>query len=58
MNAIVTFFSKWWNKPFDPNGNVLNWALFVFLILLLCGIWASALAPIANKAVRAATESV
>lgn len=32
-------FKDWLNRPFDPNGSVLNWALFVLLILLTIGIW-------------------
>lgn len=32
-------FKAWWNRPFDPNGSVVNWALFVLLMLLLVGVW-------------------
>lgn len=32
-------FTDWLKRPFDPNGSVLNWALFVLLMLLLVGIW-------------------
>jgi hypothetical protein len=32
-------FKAWFARPFDPDGSVINWALFVLLILVLFGIW-------------------
>jgi hypothetical protein len=31
--------STWWSQPFDTNGNVWNWALFIGLILVLILLW-------------------
>lgn len=36
-------FREWWKRPFDPQGSVINWALFVLLILVLIGVWQSVL---------------
>lgn len=42
-------FKDWFARPFDPNGSVLNWALFVLLMILLVGIWQTVLFRIAKK---------
>lgn len=57
MTAFFDFVSAWYKKPFDANGSILTWALFVLLILVLCGIWASVLSHL-KPVVKAATEAV
>lgn len=32
-------FSNWWTQPFDSQGSVWNWALFIGLILVLIIMW-------------------
>lgn len=32
-------FSNWWGQPFDSQGSVWNWALFIGLILVLIILW-------------------
>lgn len=52
MNPILAYFQK----PFDPNGSILQWALFVLLLLILVWIWTTILAylkPIAETAAEA-----
>lgn len=49
-------FLSFIKQPFDPNGSVLNWALFVGLILVLIWIWAGIVGyikPIAETAAEA-----
>lgn len=56
MTDLATYLSAFWQKPFDPNGSVLNWALFVLLLLVLVWIWSSVLAyakPVAEAAASA-----
>jgi hypothetical protein len=31
---------SWWRQPFDSQGNVWDWALFIGLILVLIMLWA------------------
>ena len=32
-------FRKWFARPFDPEGSVINWALFILLLILLFAMW-------------------
>lgn len=34
-----TSLQQWWAKPFDTQGSVWNWALFVGLLLVLIILW-------------------
>ena len=34
-----TSFQTWWAKPFDSQGSVWNWALIVFLVMVLILGW-------------------
>lgn len=43
-------FRNWFNRPFDPNGSVLNWALFVLLMLVLVSGWRTVLGYITRSA--------
>jgi hypothetical protein len=36
---MLTSFKEWWMQPFNGSGSVLNWALFVGLILVLILMW-------------------
>lgn len=36
---MITSFKEWWAKPFDSQGDVLNWFLFIGLILVLILLW-------------------
>ena len=36
---MLTSFRQWWTQPFDSNGSVMNWALFIGLILVLILMW-------------------
>lgn len=34
-----TSFKTWWQQPFNSQGDVMNWALFIGLILVLILLW-------------------
>jgi hypothetical protein len=36
---MLSSFQKWWNEPFNTRGDVLQWALFVGLVLVLIALW-------------------
>lgn len=37
---------NWFNKPFDPNGNVVDWVLFLGLALTIAFFWTRVLKQI------------
>lgn len=37
---MVSSFKAWWNQPFNSQGSVWNWALFIFLLMVLVILWA------------------
>jgi len=37
--GITSAVEKWWNKPFDSQGSVLNWFLFFGLLLIIAFFW-------------------
>lgn len=37
--GVYSAISKWLAKPFDSNGNALNWFLFVGLLLVIIFAW-------------------
>lgn len=40
---------QWLNKPFDDNGNVIDWFLFVGLIGIISWLWSRILVRILGK---------
>jgi hypothetical protein len=36
---MLTSFKQWWTQPFQSSGSVVNWALFIGLILVLILMW-------------------
>lgn len=36
---MISSFKAWWGQPFDSNGSVVNWALFIGLIIVLMILW-------------------
>ena len=46
MNAVWQYLEKWWQRPFDPNGDAVNWLLFVGLLLVAAFAWSRVLAHI------------
>jgi hypothetical protein len=36
---MISSLREWWAQPFDSNGGVVNWALFIGLILVLIFLW-------------------
>ena len=36
---MLSSFKNWWSQPFSGSGSVLNWTLFVGLILVLIILW-------------------
>lgn len=32
-------FRQWWSQPFNTQGSVWNWALFIGLLLVLIILW-------------------
>ncbi len=40
MAVVVTQIEVWLKRPFTPSMNILGWAGFVLIILLLTGFWA------------------
>jgi len=41
-------FKAWWDQPFNPQGSVWNWALFVLLIFVIIFAWSRVLRLIAD----------
>lgn len=55
MDNFVSAVQAWIAKPFDPEGDVWNWGLFVLLILIACLVWWNVLSYL-KPAARAVTE--
>jgi hypothetical protein len=36
---MLTTLKNFWAQPFDSSGSVVNWALFIGLILVLILLW-------------------
>lgn len=36
---MISSFKAFWTQPFQSNGSVTNWALFIGLILVLILLW-------------------
>jgi hypothetical protein len=36
---MFSSLKTWWSKPFDTQGSVWNWAMFIGLILVLIILW-------------------
>lgn len=36
---MFSSFKTWWKQPFTSQGSVLNWALFIGLILVIVILW-------------------
>jgi hypothetical protein len=43
MGGFFNSFTNWASRPFNSEMNVLNWALFVGLILVLVILWSRVL---------------
>lgn len=43
-SSILSLFQNWLNKPFDPEGNAVNWILFLGFVLIIAAGW--------NKVIR------
>jgi ABC-type multidrug transport system permease subunit len=39
VNGIIEIFNQWWKKPFDPNGDAVNWILFLGFVLVVAFLW-------------------
>lgn len=39
MTGIYSGFQKFWQKPFDVEGDAWDWFLFVGLILIVIFLW-------------------
>ena len=39
MGNLGAILSKFWTKPFDPNGDAINWVLFLGLLLIAAWGW-------------------
>lgn len=39
-------FSQWWKRPFSADMSVGGWALFILMILIASGLWASVISLI------------
>ena len=57
MQAFISAIQQWFKKPFDPNGSVLAWGLFVLLLIILCIIWANVISYF-GKAAKTTMEIV
>jgi hypothetical protein len=56
MSQFLTALQAWYKKPFDANGSVTTWLLFVGLVIVLALIWANVLSyikPVATTAAEA-----
>lgn len=57
MEDLVNYLQSWWEEPFNPNGSVITWALFVLLIIVLIFIWSTVIGLIKPTA-KAVAEAV
>lgn len=39
MDEITDRLKKWWNLPFNEQGDVFDWFLFVGLIIVMTFFW-------------------
>jgi hypothetical protein len=39
MQQLAALFDNWWRKPFNPEGDAINWALFVGFVLVVMFLW-------------------
>lgn len=46
MFDIVAMFKKWAEKPFDLEGDVVNWVLFLVLVITVAVMWTRVLRQI------------
>ena len=46
MQALLDTIHRWWAKPFDSNGDVINWVLTLILIFTVAFAWSRVLAHI------------
>ena len=49
MDAIANVLNNWWQKPFDPNGDAVNWALFLGFVVVVVFMWTRVLRQIATE---------
>jgi hypothetical protein len=46
MQTITDNLASWWQQPFDARGSVVDWMLFVGLILIAAFLWSRVIARI------------
>lgn len=39
MNDFLSRIEKWWAQPFNPQGDVISWALFLGLLIVIAFAW-------------------
>lgn len=39
MGGIKNLFESFWSKPFNTDGDVLNWILFLGLVVVALAMW-------------------
>ena len=44
--GIGNFLSEWWTKPFDPEGDAVNWILFLGFVIIVAIAWTRVLKQI------------
>lgn len=46
MDEILSRLKKWYDHPFNSEGSVINWFLFVGLVIILAWFWSRVIARI------------
>lgn len=42
-------FDRFWKKPFDPNGDAVNWILFLGFLLIVTWGWSRVIGKIVTE---------
>ncbi len=39
MSNVWDLFNDWWKRPFDPEGDAVNWILFLGFVIVVAFAW-------------------
>ena len=46
MGDITEVFNRFWKKPFDPNGDAVNWILFLGFLMIVALGWSRVISKV------------
>jgi hypothetical protein len=49
MGDFASLINRWWAKPFNPNGDVINWILFLGFVIVVTFAWTRVLRQITTE---------